>query len=67
MDKKSIDETDWFTNLLNYQKLVCNLVRPDDVDTGHHTSKTTSLFILCELRLERRMAGETLFYNPNFP
>ena len=39
--KKCIDETDWFTNT-KLSKVVCNLVRPDDVHYLHIHQKHSS-------------------------
>ena len=60
--QECIDETDWFTKS-KLSKIVCNLVRPDDVHYIHaHADKQACLFYV-NLDWRDGWHGETLFYN----
>tara|TARA_B100000941_G_scaffold244584_1_gene188829 strand:- start:70 stop:585 length:516 start_codon:yes stop_codon:yes gene_type:complete len=62
--KKCIDETDWFTKD-KLIKVICNLVRPDDVHYTHvHPGQQVCLYYV-NLDWRDGWHGETLFYNPN--
>ena len=61
--KKCIDETDWFTNN-KLSKVVCNLVRPDDVHYLHIHQKQQVCLYYVNLDWRDGWHGETLFYNP---
>ena len=61
--KKCIGETDWFTNT-KLSKVVCNLVRPDDVHYLHIHQKQQVCLYYVNLDWRDGWHGETLFYNP---
>ena len=51
--------------ILNYQKVVCNLVRPDDVHYLHIHQKQQVCLYYVNLDWRDGWHGETLFYNPD--
>ena len=61
---KCIDECDWFVNK-KLIKVVCNLVRPDDVHYIHIHNKHQVCLYYVNLDWRDGWHGETLFYNPN--
>ena len=59
-----IDDTDWFTNQ-NLSKVICNLVRSNDVHYLHiHDNQQVCLYYV-NLDWRDGWHGETLFYNPD--
>ena len=61
---KCIDECDWFVKKKLF-KVVCNLVRPDDVHYIHvHHNQQVALYYV-NLEWRDGWHGETVFYNPD--
>ena len=58
-----MDETDWITNT-KLSKVVCNLVRPDDVHNIQIHQKQQVCLYYVNLDWRDGWHGETLFYNP---
>ena len=62
--QKCIDDTDWFTKK-NLCKVICNLVRSNDVHYLHiHHNQQVCLYYV-NLDWRDGWHGETLFYNPD--
>ena len=62
--QKCIDDTTWFTNK-NLSKVICNLVRSNDVHYLHIHDKQQVCLYYVNLDWRDGWHGETLFYNPD--
>ena len=62
--EKCINQTEWFENK-NLSKVVCNLIRPDDVHYIHIHQKQQVCLYYVNLDWRDGWHGETLFYNTN--
>jgi len=62
--EKCIDHTKWFKNK-ELDKVILNLVRPDDVHHIHHHTDQQVLLYYVNLDWMDGWHGETIFYNSN--